>query len=552
MSVSAVRNRLDVAIALDRAERNRVAEGQLVPKAAAGGDMQETRWRGASRALRSLSTWNPLAGGPRADAPVRELQTLRARSRDAHRGNLIARAALTRSRTNIVGTGLMCRPAVDHLVLGITAEAAEDINTQLGTIWNSWADDPAECDIESTLDFYGLQGLALLSAMASGDVFALTPVELRPGGTVELKIQLVEADRISNPDNAQDTATLSQGIEVRGAQPVACWIRDTHPGDRDSLGMPTWTRYAFFGEATGRRRVLQVWNDKERPGQLRGVPFLAPILEPLKQLDRYGGAELAAAVVSAMFTVFIERTAEQEFDENGNPIAAFAGTDTDEQGNISLGNGAIVDLAPGEKPAEANPARPNANFDPFFTAVVKQIGAALELPLDELLLHYSSSYSAARAAMLQAWRFYTTRRWALTQQFCQPAYNLLVDEAVAAGRIRLPGYEDPIRRRAYTAAIWIGPARGSMDELKEANAAKTRIEIGVSNETMETAAMAGEDWRTVAATRARELEYRRTHGLPLPRQDTNTSTTTTPDPAGERPGGEGEDVADDKREEATA
>lgn len=548
--------RLREQIPADRIERARSVEGTLAPKANAGGDRQETRWRGASRSLRSLVNWSPQAGGPRADTPSRELTTLRARSRDAFRGNLIARAALTRCRTSIVGTGLMCRPAVDSKTLGITQEAADEVNAQLTTFFGGWAEDPNECDIESTLDFYMQQGLTLLSAQASGDVFALTPAELRPGGAYELKLQLIEADRISNPDNAPDSETLAQGVAYRGATPVACWVRNTHPGDRDSTALPKWTRYDFFGGDTGRRRVLQVWNDKERPGQPRGVPYLAPILEPLKQLDRYGGAELMAAVVSAMFTVFIEREAgQQEFDENGNPIPSFAGADIDDQGNVALGNGAVVDLAPGEKASTADPKRPNANFDPFFVAVVKQIGAALEIPLDELLLHYNASYSAARAAMLQAWRFYTTRRWWLVQQFCQPVYNLLLDEGVASGRLRLPGYEDPIRRRAWQTALWIGPARGSMDENKEASAAKTRIEIGVSNESLETAAMTGEDWHGVIAQRSRELAYRRGNGLPIPGQTPDTSTTTKPDPAGGRTGGQGNDVddeRDDAREEAIA
>lgn len=547
------KQRLAAVIDLDETERKRHAAHQLVPKASAGGDRQETRWRGASRVLRGLASWVPALGGPRADTPVTELRTLRGRSRDAMRGNLIARAALTRCRTNIVGTGLMCRPAVDFETLGITADAGEELNTALAGIWNSWAEDPTECDIEGTYDFYGLQALALLSAMASGDVFALSPAELRPGGIAELKVQLIEADRVSNPDDANDTPTRAQGIEIRGAQPIACWIRDTHPGDRDATGMPKWTRYDFFGAETGRRRVMQVWNDKERPGQLRGVPFLAPILEPLKQLDRYGGAELMAAVISAMFTVFIQRKEEQQFDESGNPVPSFGGADIDDQGNIALGNGAVVDLAPGEEANIANPSRPNANFDPFFTAVVKQIGGALELPLDELLLHYQASYSAARAAMLQAWRFYTSRRWTLTQQFCQPFYALRVDEAVAAGRIRLPGYDDPIRRRAYLAALWIGPARGSMDEEKEARASKHRIEAGTSNETIETAAQAGEDWRAVIATRAREVAFRRAKGLPvLGDPKNNPAAAKSAEPAGERPGGEGDGVREDETEEAAA
>lgn len=54
-----------------------------------------------------------------------------------------------------------------------------------------------------------------------------------------------------------------------------------------------------------------------------------------------------------------------------------------------------------------------------------------------------------------------------------------------------------------------------MDEHKEANAAKTRIEIGVSNEAMETAAMTGEDWTTVITQRAREMALRKKLGVDL-------------------------------------
>lgn len=90
---------------------------------------------------------------------------------------------------------------------------------------------------------------------------------------------------------------------------------------------------------------------------------------------------------------------------------------------------------------------------------------------------------------------------------------MIIDEAVARGLIDLPGYSDPAKRKAYCQAIWIGPARGAIDELKEANAAGKRIEIGVSNETLETAAMTGEPWQQVFRQRVREVEQRRKHNL---------------------------------------
>lgn len=541
-SASVARNRLAVAIALDHIERER-AESK--PQAAAT-EIQGTRWRGASQTLRSMTNWLARIGSASADNPTQELRTLRARSRDAGRNHPVARAALVRSRTSVVGSGLMCRPAIDHEALGLTPETAQPYNVLLARAFERWAEDPAECDMECTLDFYGLQSMALLSAMSSGDCFALTPMELRAGGVNEIKVQLIEADRICNPNDAADTAACIDGIRLRGPVPEGCWIRNVHPGDVIDTSMPRWNYYPFFDGATGRRRVLQVWNDKERPGQPRGVPFLAPILEPLKQIARLTDAELMASVLSSMLTVFIQRKEDQGPDTPEGE--ALEGTDA--SGNIALGNGAIVDLAPGEEANPVNPLRPNVNFDPFFMAVVKQVGAALEIPMDVLLLQFNTSYSAARAAMLEAWRMFLTRRWWLVQQFCQPIYALLIDEEVASGRVTLPGYDDPALRRAWQRAIWTGPAKGSMDEEKEARAAKTRIEIGVSNEQIEAAAMTGQDRDAVYAQRVREVQQRKADGLwsepNTTNTDANTNATTTPDPAGKRAGGEGDDPSQEQ------
>ena len=77
--------------------------GDALPAARAdGGSHQETRWRGASRALRSLLTWSPGIGSATSDLPREEQRTLRARSRDAMRSHMIGRAALLRCRTNVV------------------------------------------------------------------------------------------------------------------------------------------------------------------------------------------------------------------------------------------------------------------------------------------------------------------------------------------------------------------------------------------------------------------------------------------------------------------
>lgn len=494
----------------------------------------ETRWRGASQFLRSLASWMPTLGSGRTDLPRHERERMAARSYDAYRNHMVARAAITRCRTSVVGTGLMMVPSVDAATLGMSEEAAEELNARIAAEWHLYYDNPNEVDIEATLDGSGHQSLAFVTALLAGDVWALTPFKERVGGIYGLKIQLIDPARVSNPNNMPDTQTLQDGVEITlDGEPVAIHIRNRHPDDRIAGVLDSWVRRRIFAD-TGERRVLQIWNDKDRIGATRGAPYLAPILEPLQTLEQYSRAELLAAVVSAMFTIFVKKE-QQTVDERGDPIPVIQGNTAASEAStgISLAPAAVIDLAPGEDIAQANPARPNANYDPFFLAMVTQIGAALELPIDELLLRYNSSYSAARAAMLQAWRFYTMRRWWLVQQFCQPHYALWFQEAVARGRIPATNFSDPIRRAAYTQAIWVGPARGAMDETQEATAAGKRIDIGVSNETIETMQLMGEPWLGVYQQRLRELKRRRADGTqlaPAPGQAAPPGIASPPSP----------------------
>jgi len=485
-------------------------------KAQGGGGGVETKWRGASRVLRSMSSWIPTLGSPSSDLSTPERKTLVARSRDAQRNHLIGRAAVVRNRTSVVGTGLMCRPQVDFAALDITEDEGEALNDALEREWVLYAEDPRECDAEATLNHYQLQALALISALSGGDSFALTPTVDRVGTVYSTRLQLIETDRVCNPNGRMDTPTMVEGIEFdEFGAPINFHVCSGYPTDRTSGKQLTWSPVRVFGESTGRRRAMQIWCDKDRPGQKRGAPLLAPVLEPLQKLERYSSAELMAAIVSAMFTVFLEKG--EHFDPGSLELEAFGEEDPVSGGadggrDVALGEGAVVDLAQGEKAVSVNPARPNAQFDPFFTSIVKEIGAAIEMPMEELMLFYSSSYSAARAAMLQAWRAYEMRRYWLVCDFCQPSYELLVDEAVALGRVSLPGYSDPARRRAFTRSVWTGPARGAIDELKEAKAARERIDAGLSNETIETPSLTGETWRQVYSGRKRELAMRRADG----------------------------------------
>jgi lambda family phage portal protein len=163
-----------------------------------------------------------------------------------------------------------------------------------------------------------------------------------------------------------------------------------------------------------------------------------------------------------------------------------------------MGAGAIIDLAKNEDVTFANPGRPNSSAEVFVGAMLREIGTALELPYEVLMKAFESSYSAARAALLEAWRFFRTRRAWLAMMFCQPVYEAWLEEAVARGRVDAPGFfDDPALRAAYCGAEWIGDGPGQIDPLKEVQAARERIDGNLSNHTLETLEMRGMDWAEV-------------------------------------------------------
>ena len=149
-------------------------------------------------------------------------------------------------------------------------------------------------------------------------------------------------------------------------------------------------------------------------------------------------------------------------------------------GIIARGNGAVLGLAPGEKATSVNPMRPNSNFDPFMQSFLKQVGVALQLPLELLMKHFEASYSASRAALEMAWSYFNQQRSWFAYRLNQEVYGWAMDEAVASGRLARPGwFADPMVREAYLMAEWIGPRRWSLNPQQEAGADEIDIRLGV-------------------------------------------------------------------------
>jgi lambda family phage portal protein len=485
----------------------------------------------ASTTKPALAGWLAQASDARSDINP-ALPTLRARSRDLARTSPLAGGALSTIATAVVGTGLSCQPQPDVAALGLSVDQAQAWSDATLREWRQWSESDA-CDLTRTQSFFGLQSTAFLSALESGDVFVLLADAPWPGSPYRLALQMIEADRVCNPGRVQDNARISAGVELDDAgAPLRYHVCSGYP-TAAGAGRVQWTQRAAF-TADGRRSMLHLF-ERRRPGQVRGVPILAPVIEPLKQLKRYTDAELDAAVAAATFAVFIRMDPEafsEIFDDAARATYLSSATTWDRtipQGAIGPGAKAI-NLLPGESAESPTPGRPSAGFDPFFLAIVRQIGVGIGLPHEVLIKHFTASYSAAQAALLDAWRHFRCRRDWLAAGLCQPVYAAWLDEAVALGRVIAPGYfADPALRHAWSQAVWVGDGPGSIDPTKSVEAAVMRIEAGISTIAAESVLHDGVDWRIKHRQRVVEQSARSADGLDRPPAPPRPPGAPTPD-----------------------
>jgi lambda family phage portal protein len=494
------------------------------------------QWVGARTDRRETAGWLPWAGSADSDN-LQDLPNIRRRTRDLQRNEPLANGAINTAVTKTIATGLSLRSVVDRDVLGMTADQASAWQMGAQSQFRLWAHNALMCDLRGDNNFYGQQELAFRSALDSGDVLTLLPFRNRFNFPYQLKTQLIEADRLCNKDGVADTEQLAGGV-ARDEDGLATeyHVLRQHPGGFYSRR--EWNVIPAFGKASGRRNAILL-KRMLRPDQSRGMPYLAPVIEPLKQLGKYTNAELAAAVVSALFTVFIKTNGGGGLGIGGDGGPSTTAPKSGD--SIRMGNAAIVELGQGEEIQIADPKRPNTAFDPFTLAILRQVGVCLELPFEVLVKHFTASYTAARAALLEAWAFIKKMRDWMGCGWCDPVYESWMWEAVLRGRVIAPGFtEDAALRAAYLGAEWIGDAPGLLDPLKEVQAARERIDGGLSNHSIETLGLMGTEWQTVHEQLADELAARR-----------EKKTMDTPPAAAAQPGAEPEPPSTpDKPEES--
>lgn len=445
----------------------------------------------------TLSRWLTSPESPDNDI-LYDLEDLRGKSRNLFMNNELAGAALKKMKTKVVGIGLQPKPTINYKIAGIDKEKAKEYEKLIKAKFNAWASS-SNADYNRMHDFYTMQALVQLSWIMNGDAFVIPKRKQRKGVKIDLCLQMIEADRVLNPHYSYNNL-IRGGVEFSpDGDLLNYYIADKHPGDVYSK----IDKYPVFN-SLGRRNILHIF-EPDRIGQRRGVPILAGLIFPIKQLGRYKNAEIVAAVINASLGFIVETKDSEGFvNKNGFGNADEDDTSGKRTEKISLEHGSGIIAEEGETIKEFTTSRPNKNFKDFVDALYEEIGAQMEIPHEVLMSSFKASYSAAKASLEEAHQRFSVCRKLLERTLCQPIYEEFILELIKNGEIDCPKFfEDEAVRYAFSRAIWVGNGKSSLDPLKEANASQRQLENYTVTRGI-IAAEAGYDFDDLLEARADE------------------------------------------------
>lgn len=456
---------------------------------------------GASLKNKSLKLWRPRHYSAKSDIDM-NLATLRSRAADLVMNSPLGSAAVKTQLTGVINSGLKLFPRIKADDLGMSPEQAREWNRKTKQEFEVWANNLA-CDFYGRNNFYELQRIAYLNELGDGDCFCAFR-RRKPSGDnpYSLKLQLIEAQRVSNPngysigvESAGKTkgSRIVNGIEVdKSGILQAIWVSNRIWNEPTTINPElSWQRVKINGEKSQTRNILHLCYDT-RIEQFRGEPYLSPVIETIKNVSRYADAELTSAIIKAFFALFFEQS-EGNFDIN--QIGLTKNEPCLDVTEYKAENGSAIALPRGVTVKAIDNSNAQSTFESFTSQFVAQIAAALNLPSELLLKRFQSSYSASKAALLQAQEEFRQRRMAFVQDFCAPVYENFLAEAVAIGRIEAGGFfEDAVRRRQWSAADWRTETSHLLDPLKEVQASKMKLELGLSTYEQEAAELCGTDY----------------------------------------------------------
>jgi len=394
---------------------------------------------------------------------------LRNLSRDMIRNRSLAARGQAVVTGNVVGTGIM--PSV-RMADGDDATAAmEVIRDHLLT--------PA-IDVYGVNALPGIQTQIMNTVFADGEVLVrrrMRDLRFEPGLQLPFQVQVLEVDHLDETIFTNGQNEVIDGIEYGPTgKAVAYHLFDQHPGDNRRI-----TSGRFTSTRVPAQQILHI-RRLDRPGQMRGVPWLAPVMMTLGELSDYQEAQILKQRIAALLAFFVEA---------GEDGAVYDGKDLAE-----IGPGSVVGLQAGQKMVASQPPTVDGYPD-FMREGIRTIATGLGLTYESFGDLTGVNFSSGRMGRMEMDRFIQVwQQQIIIGELCNGIAGWTLDTWPLVQISRgLPA--------APKALEWTAPRRPLIDPSKEIGAAIEEIDAGLNSRQRKQREM-GLDPDVIARERAED------------------------------------------------
>lgn len=279
------------------------------------------------------------------------------------------------------------------------------------------------------------------------------------------QIQLIEADYlpyelVRSSSDAQNA--IVHGVEKNAwGRPVAFHLYRQHPGDIYIRG-----NGLLAGDISPVSAAdVSHLKFSRRVAQTRGVPIFHAAMHRLDDISDYEDAHRIGARIAAHLLGSIKRS----------PDMIDYSSEVDER-EWEMEHGQILNgLLPGEGIEWYKPEAPNPDATPFIDDQFRRVSPAFGMGFSTVSGKYDKSFSAARQEQSENWPNVDKLRSQFISDFARICeYEPALYAAVLVGRVKIPREADP---DTLYAADYRGPARPTIDDMKQAKADQTLIEM---------------------------------------------------------------------------
>ena len=439
-------------------------------------------YRGAS-----YEFWN----GPQVYSDNQEANEriiMQRRAADLAANDWVAHAAIDTISSNAVGTGLKPNSNIPTKMLGISESEAQAIGEQMEWAFHLWSE---EADLRGMLHFYDLQLFGLQQILSLGEMIHI-PVMLSKAEQTKynlnfsMHLQAISPSRLLTPSDLLTDSSVIDGVRISEfGRPELYYILNPKSNYKENSAMLN-SHYSYNladyteirSQIAHRKGIFHLFRH-ETDEQYRGVSAFSKGMGLMRNLDEVIAYELISQKMAAAFPVFVSLKDNSSFPIEVQNQMGMNNGERERSYFQEVQEGSILYGEEGEEPHILESKRPSANFSAFVDIVTRSISASLGIPFESLTKDFSkTNYSSARAALNEAWKVYNYYRKWFSRLYCQPVWEMVIEESYLRGMIKLPKsapnfYE---QRKLWCNADWIGPSRGHIDPVKEINATILKLD----------------------------------------------------------------------------